>query len=208
MSQRIAPLREVLAESFVSGHTLTEGLDPDTLVRDLDLEDCRVTGGVLERTTWTRCTLEGCTFTGVNLSMSRLVDVRLSDCVIEDSKAQAVAWTGLRSSGLAQRSVWFERCRLDYGSFMGVDCRGMRFEACSLVDADFAEADCRAVEFVDCDLSGTRFARTDLRGALFSGSRGLHLDLREARTQGLRVDAQAALDLVAGMGIEVVDPAR
>lgn len=206
MSEVTAPLLDVLGEQYICGRTLTDGLAPGTQVSDLELEECRIEGGALERTTWTRCTMELCTITGVNLSMSRLVDVRFSEGVIEDSKAQAVDWTGLRSSAVAQRSLWFARCRVDYGSFMGVDCRGMRFEACSLVDTDFAEADCRDVEFVDCDLSGARFAGADLRGALFSGCRGLTVDPREARILGLRVDAQAALDLVSGMGIEIVDP--
>jgi fluoroquinolone resistance protein len=199
------PLRSLIGQSSARARTLSGGLDPGTELSGLDLEDCHLHGGVLERTIWRGCTLDGCSLTGVNLSMSRLVDVRFSDCIVRDSKAQAVSWTGLRSSGLAQRSLWFERCRLDYGSFMGVDVRGMRFVSCSLVDADFAEADCREVEFIACDLSGARFSGADLRGALIARGRGLSLDVREARTVGLRVDVSAALDLVAAMGMEIVD---
>lgn len=199
------PLRSLIGQSYARARTLGGGLDPGAELSGIDLEDCHIRGGVLERTIWRQCTLDGCSFTGVDLSMSRLVDVRFSDCIVRDSKAQAVSWTGLRSSGLAQRSLWFERCRLEYGSFMGADVRGMRFVSCSLVDADFAEADCREVEFVDCDLSGARFSGADLRGALVTRSRGLSLDPREARTVGLRVDASAAVGLVAAMGIEIVD---
>jgi fluoroquinolone resistance protein len=202
-----APLRSLIGASYAAGRTLSGGLDPGTELSGLDLEDCQVAGGLLERTSWRQCTFDTCTFTGVDLSMSRLVDVRFSDCVVRDSKARAVSWAGVRAGGLAQRSLWFERCRLDYGSFMGIDARGMRFLSCSLVDADFAEADCRDVEFVDCDLSGARFSGADLRAALFTGTRGLSVDVRESRTLGMRVDAGAALDLVAAMGIEIVDPA-
>ena len=200
------PLGSLVSGSYAAGTTLSGDLEAGAELRDLELEECDIVGGVLERTTWRRCSLDGCTFTGVNLSMSEFVDVRLSDCTMRETKAQAVAWAGLRSGGLAQRSVWFERCRLDYGSFAGVDARGTRFTSCSLIDADFAEADCREVEFVDCDLSGARFAGADLRGALLSEVRGLSLDVREARTRGLRVDASAALDLVVALGIDIVEP--
>lgn len=201
----VDPLRSLIGESYAAGRTLSGGLDAGAELSGLELEECDIAGGVLERTVWRQCTLDACSFTGVDLSMSELVDVRFSDCTIRDSKAQAVSWTGVRTSGLAQRSVWFERCRLDFGAFIEVDCRGMRFASCSLVDADFAGADCRAVEFVDCDLSGARFAGADLRGALVTGARGLALDVREARTLGLRVDAPAALELVEALKIEIVD---
>lgn len=193
--------------SFVSDRTIAGALQPGSEIVDLDLETCRVESAVLERTTWRRCTFESCTLTGVNLSMSRLVDVRFSECSVIESKAQAVSWSGLRTSALSERAIWFERCRLDYGSFAGTDLRGMRFIGCSLVDADFGEADCRAVEFIHCDLSGTRFAGADLRAALFADVRGLRLDVRETRNLGLRVDPGAALDLVTALGIEVVDAA-
>lgn len=160
---------------------------------------------MLERTTWRRCTFEACTLSGVNLSLCRLFDVRFSECTMTESKAQAVSWTGLRASGLAEHAISFQRCRLDYGSFIGVDLRGTRFVDCSLVDADFGEADCREVEFTGCDLSGARFAGADLRAALFADVRGLALDPRESRTLGLRVDTGAALDVVAALGIDVVE---
>jgi fluoroquinolone resistance protein len=202
----VDPLGAVIGREVVSSRTLVGGLEPGTEVVDVELVDCVIDGGVLARTTWRRCTLDSCRVTAADLSMSELIDVRLADCSVEDSKARAVSWAGLRAGALAQRSVWFERCRLDYGSFQGVDVRGMRFGSCSLVDADFSGADCRRVEFVDCDLSGARFAGADLRGALLSGVRGLSLDVREARTHGLRVDPPAALDLVAALGIDIVDP--
>lgn len=199
-----SPLSAVLAAGYAGGMTLTGGLEEGTEVSDLELEDCRIDGGTMERTTWRRCTLDRVTMSGVSLSMGRLVDTRFAECVIRDSKAQAFAWTGLRVSGLADQGVSFERCRLDYGSFMGIDGRGLRFTGCSLVDADFGETDLREVEFVDCDLSGARFSDADLRGALFADVRGLSLDPREARTTGMRVDASAALDLVTALGIEIV----
>lgn len=197
-------LSAVLDRGHATGLTLTGGLEVGCEITDLDLEDCRIEGGVMERSLWRRCTLDAVTVTGVNLSMGRLIDTRFSDCVLRDSKAQAFAWTGLRASGLADQSLSFEGCRLDYGSFMGIDGRGLRFTGCSLVDADFGEADLREVEFIDCDLSGARFADADLRGALFSDVRGLGVDVREARTRGMRVDAPAALDLVAALGIDIV----
>ena len=199
------PLAEILGQEWVGGATLTGDLARGTEIADLDLEECRLEAGVLERSTWRRCRLTDCTLTGLNLSMSTFVDVRFADCTLLESKAQAVNWTGLTTSSLAQQTLGFERCRLDYGSFMGIDGRGMRFTGCSLVDADFGEADLREVEFVDCDLSGARFAGADLRGALLVEVRGLALDVREARTDGLRVDMMAAGDVVTALGLEVVD---
>lgn len=199
-------LEGLVGESYAAGRTLRGGLEAGTELSGLDLDDCHIEGGVLERTTWRQCRLDGCTVSGVDLSLSRFVDVRVSDSTIRDSKARAVSWSGLRPSGLAETSLRFERCRLDYGSFMGADCRGMRFVSCSLVDADFTGADCRDVELVDCDLSGSRFTGADLRGALVTGARGFSLDVRESRTLRLRLDPAAALDVVSALGIDIVDP--
>jgi len=201
---RAPALTSVLGQGYAAGLTLVGGLEEGVQINDLELEDCRIEGGVMERSQWRRCTFDRVTFSGVNLSMGRVVDTRFADCVIRDSKAQAFSWVGLRASGLADQAISFEGCRLDYGSFMGIDGRGLRFTGCSLVDADFAEADLREVEFIDCDLSGARFAEADLRGALFRDVRGIGLDVREARTHGMRVDPATAIDLVTALGIEIV----
>ncbi|MGA8047958.1 MAG: pentapeptide repeat-containing protein [Dermatophilaceae bacterium] len=205
MADEAVPLASVLGESYVGGRVLTGVVEPGAEITDLDLEQCRIEAAVLELSVWRRCSLEGCTLVGVNLSRARIVDVRFSDCALLDSKAQAVNWSGVRAGGLATRSITFERCRLDYGSFAGADIRGMRFVECSLVDADFGGADAREVEFVDCDLSGARFVGADLRGALVVGATGLGLDVRDTRAKGLRVDPGGALALVEALGLRVVE---
>jgi uncharacterized protein YjbI with pentapeptide repeats len=205
VAEQTVPLASVIGTPYVGGRVLSGAVEPGTEFCDLDLEECRIEGATLELSLWRRCTLDSCTLIGVNLSRASLIDVRLSDCTMRDSKAQAVSWSGVRAGGLATRSVTFEACRLDYGSFTETDVRGMRFVRCSLVDADFGGADARAVEFVDCDLSGARFAGADLRGALVVGATGLVLDVREIRTAGLRVDPGGALALVQALGVHVVD---
>jgi len=205
MSSESIPVADLAGLDAIGGRIIVGDLEPDTELADLDLEECRIERAGLELSTWRRCSFDTCTFVGVNLSMSRLVDVRFAECTMVESKAQAVSWTGLRTSGLAERPISFERCRLDYSSFMEVDLRRARFIGCSLVDADFAGSDLRETEFVDCDVSGTRFAGADVRGARFAQVRGLGLDVRETRSLGLRVDTAAALDLIATMGIEVDD---
>lgn len=205
MTEAPTPLASLVGESYAVGRSFSGGLESGVELVDLDLEECRIEESVLERAVWRRCSLDRCVLAGVNLSMAKLIDVRFSECTIRDSKAQAVSWSGLRAGGLAERSVVFERCRLDYGSFLATEVRGMRFVGCSLVDVDFAESDCRGVEFIDCDLSGARFSGADLRDAGFFDVRGLSLDVREARTLGLRVDTVAALDLVIPLGIRIVE---
>ena len=197
-------LLALTAGSYAASRTFVADLAGGDELSDIDVEACRIEGGVAQKSVWRRCTLDRCVITGVNLSMTKFIDTRFSECTISDSKAQAVSWNGLRPSGLAERSISFERCRLDYGSFMGMDARGLGFRGCSLVDADFSEADCRGVEFIDCDLSGARFAETDLREALFVDVRGLSVDVRDNRTDGMQVDVGAALDLVSAMRIEIV----
>jgi fluoroquinolone resistance protein len=205
VADRPLALASVLDASPVLDEVLSGALPPGTEVRDLDLEACRIEGATLEQSVWRRCSLDACTFTGVNLSRATLIDVRLSDCTMRDSKAQGVGWAGVRQGGLARRSISFERCRLDYGSFAGGDLRGMRFVGCSLVDADFSDADVREVEMVGCDLSGARFSGADLRGAVVVGASGLSLDLRDTRTLGMRVDPGTALALVQAAGLRIVD---
>lgn len=205
MSDGPVPVAAILGADYVGGQVLSGALEPGTQIDDVDLEECRIEAAVLELTAWRRCTLNACILVGVNLSRASLVDVRISDCTMRDSKAQAVNWSGVRSGALASRTLMFDGCRLDYGSFTEVDIRGMRFVRCSLVDADFGGADAREVEFVDCDLSGARFAGADLRGGLVVGATGLSLDVRDTRTVALRVDPSGALGLVQALGVQVVD---
>ena len=70
------PLRDLVGESYAAGCTLSGGLDAGTELSGLDLEDCHIAGGVLERTTWRQCRLDGCTVSGVDLSLSRFVALR------------------------------------------------------------------------------------------------------------------------------------
>ncbi|HHU10056.1 MAG TPA: pentapeptide repeat-containing protein [Intrasporangiaceae bacterium] len=205
MSVEPAPVESLIGESYALGRVFCGRTGPGDEFVDVDLEECRFEDAVMERSVWRRCAFDGCVFDRVNLSMATFVDVRFADCTIRESKAQAVNWTRARAGGLAQQAITFERCRLDYGTFIGLDLRGMRFVGCSLVDADFTESDCRGVEFIDCDLSGARFHGADLRGAGCFDVRGLALDVREARTLGLRVDAGAALEIVHALGIEIVE---
>jgi uncharacterized protein YjbI with pentapeptide repeats len=74
-------------------------------------------------------------------------------------------------------AVSFEKCRLDYSSFIKTKLKKTKFKECTIREADFTEADLTGASFDDCDLSNAVFSRTNLSQADFRTSRNYTINL-------------------------------
>jgi len=126
-----------------------------------------------------------CRFDEVQLTGSRLVRCRLTDCmvtacdfsgaVLEDSSFRRVEFHGCRLSGVqAQHSsfedVAFFDCKMDGANFKMTEWEVAELQNCDLVDADFYGASLPGCRLEGCDLSGVQLAKADLTGVSLRGS--------------------------------------
>lgn len=184
---------------------VTAGLPAQAEVADVAFANCRFHGAVYAGAVLRRCAFEECRFTSCDLSEIRLTDCRFIGCRFEGCKALAVAWSAASSSPVAIDPMTFLNCRLDYGSFCGLDAARWVFSGCSLRAADFTDAVLAEADFSDSDLAQAIFVRCDLRRATFLETRSCQLDPRINRLTGAKFGSLEAAALLQVFGIELVD---
>lgn len=196
---------EVGDTAYVSSTRLTGGLDEGEVLRGVEFDDCTFEGNVLVGARLVGCSFTECTFTEVDLSRADLTDSRFAECVFIESRMLGVNFA-LGHTGTLSAPFRFERCRLDYASFRGLDVSGSVWRDCRLAETDFGEAVARRVDFAGSDLSRAIFAGTDLREASFVGAVAYDFDIRENQVRGARFEVSEAGILLRHFGIELVHP--
>lgn len=196
---------EVGDTTYVHSRRLTGGLDEGEVLRGVDFDGCEFAGTVLVGARLLGCTFTECTFTGVDMSRAEVTDTRFAECVFTDSRLLGVNFALAQTSPLSA-PFRFERCRLDYASFRGLDVTGSVWRDCGLTEADFGEAVARRADFAGSDLSRAVFAGSDLREASFVGAVGYDFDIRENQVRGARFGLLEAGILLRPFGIELVGP--
>jgi uncharacterized protein YjbI with pentapeptide repeats len=149
-------------------------------------EEIHVEGGEFSGTTGegrlTRAVLEDAELSETVVDPLALADVRLSGCVLSNSrwsavdarrvevvKSQLVGW---RAEFELAQDVYIGDCRADFASFGFASIKGLVvFEKCRFKEAEFSGNLGKAV-FVDCDLADADFSGvTDARGLDLRGSK-------------------------------------
>ena len=121
---------EVGDTAYVSSTRLTGGLDEGEVLRGVDFDDCTFAGNVLVGAQLVGCTFTKCTFTGVGLSRADMTDSRFAECAFNESRLLGVNFA-IGHTGTLSAPFRFERCRLDYASFRGLDVTGSVWRDCS-----------------------------------------------------------------------------
>ncbi len=172
-------------------------------LQDLELEEVTLRECDMASATLRRVVLRDCDVVDCDLSLARFLDCRFVECRFTRCRAVGVAWTGAEGSLIARVPFSFAACRLDLGSFQGIDVTGSVFRDCSLREVDFTEAVLRGVDFTGSDLAGATFHRSDLRGADLVGALNVTLDPRQNRLAGARFSAAGALSLLEAFDIVI-----
>lgn len=127
---------------------------------------------------------DGCSFLGCDFSSAELSDCDFISCRFENCN---FAMTKLNGSGMKEVhfkecklmgisfdhcsdflfSVGFQKCVLDYSSFVQKKMKNTRFVDCSLKEVDFSSSDLSMSTFHNCELSQAVFLRTNLEKADF-----------------------------------------
>lgn len=177
--------------------------------RDLDLRGEEVSEKVFR----------DCTFSNVILAEAKLRECRFEDCVVGLSD-----WTMAKVYGTAMRGVKFEGCKLmgidwsdghrsidasfkecvlDYCAFVKIDLRKSAFKDCRMLEVNFTEANLTEADFSGSNLDRCQFHQTNLVRADLAGAANVRLDPTKNKVKGAILSLDAAVAIVATMGMHV-----
>ena len=105
--------------------------------------------------------------------MAKFNGSTLNDVAFADCKLLGINFS---DCGDFMYSVVFEKCVLDYCSFMGKKLVKTKFMACSMKNMIFTESNLTQAVFEKVDLNGTLFSQTLLKEADFSTAYNFVID--------------------------------
>jgi len=122
-------------------------------------QNCNFSNADLTDSDFVNCRFENCNFSMAKLSGSGMKDVRFTDCKL----------IGINFDSCSDFlfAVNFQKCVLDYSSFVKKKMRKTKFAECSLNEVDFSDADLSMVDFHNCNLHQSVFHQTNLEKADF-----------------------------------------
>jgi uncharacterized protein YjbI with pentapeptide repeats len=124
------------------------------------LQGVRLTGAVLERLRLIDVELDDCELSGVLLEDASFVRVRLTRCRL----------SGIVAAGLKAHDVSFVDCKLDGANFRMADWERSEWTSCDLTDGDCYAAKLGGCAFLDCTLTRMELSKAACRGLALHGS--------------------------------------
>lgn len=132
------------------------------IVQQREFEQCTFKSCDFSNSDFSYNRFTDCTFTGCNLGLMKLHNTTLNRCSFIDCKLIGINFAHCTDLLF---SVSFEKCLLDYASFVGKKMPRTPFKNCSLKSADFSDATLIKALFDSSDLAGTVFSKTNLQEA-------------------------------------------
>lgn len=164
-------------------------------------ERCDFTAAVFNQ-----CRFVDCSFIACNLSVVKVPLCRFADVEFYESKLIGIDWSKANWSSLVlQAPLKMSRCNVSDSSFFGLSLKELLLEDCKAHDVDFRNANLSDGKFCGTDFSGSVFGRTRLAGADFSDAHDYTIDVLDNELRGAQFSRFAALSLLDGLGIELVD---
>jgi len=132
------------------------------------------TGQKLRQIEFDSCSFQGCDFSGAELSDCDFISCRFENCNFSMTKLNG---SGMKDVNFSECklmginfdhcsdflfTVGFQKCVLDYSSFVQKKMKNTRFSDCSLKEVDFSSADLTMSVFHHCQLGQSVFLRTNL----------------------------------------------
>lgn len=149
---------------------------------------CDFSEANLAGTRFTDCTFIGCNLSNVKLNKVRLATVKFSDC-----KMLGIVFSDTDDFSF---SVTFEKCILDYSSFMNKKMQNSKFINTSIKDSNFANANLSKSLFNNCNLEGTLFNGSNLTEVNFSNAYGFSIDPELNKINKATFSMQGAITLL------------
>jgi len=146
------------------------------------------------------CVFEECEFEGCDLTMAHVAGAAFRDVDFRHSKLMGIDWTDVRGIAFL---VSFEECNLSHCTFADRKMPGTVLRKCRAHEVSFAGVDLTKAVFTGTDLRGARFIDTILVEADFSEAVHYDISPQQNRLGKTKFSQEAALALVAELGVVV-----
>lgn len=101
--------------------------------------------------------------------------------------------------------VSFKQCELSHSSFFELQLKALIMTNCFAKDVDFRHANLAQSNFSDTDFRDSLFHQTNLSKANFVGATQFNIDVTNNDVSNAKFERFAALTLLNGLGIKLVD---
>lgn len=164
-------------------------------------ENCVFYKSTIKGCTFEDCTFNRCTFEETDLSLVKLKDTYIADCVLINCKAIGILWYDSQNpfSIEARSSI------LSYSSFFGKNLKKVKLINCIAREVDFTACNMGSADLTGTDFMGSTFSDTDLRMANFKEAQNYHIDPSRNKIKGARFQLPAAISFLDSLGITIVD---
>lgn len=173
-------------------------------VADMSFDNCTFRDCSFDTCTFERCVFHDCTFISCGFICNTAVNTDMRFCSFRRCMLLAMSFMSFVNDEYIRQPVTsLEECRISNClfndmSFPRYDFGGNQFSRC-----EFTECDLREAVFAGCSLGGSSFSNSDLRKADFRRAEGYVIDIFNNKLRGARFSTPEALDLLAGLNIEI-----
>lgn len=162
-----------MQEQYNEGKTFTNIILTDARFDAREFEDCTFVDCDFSNSQFLDSKFIDCKFSGCNLSMVKMKGTIVTDLSFSDCKLLGVNFSDCEDFAFG---VEFDKCVLDYCSFMGKKMAKTKFKDSSIQNAIFSDANLSQAVFERTDLFGTVFSQTILKQADFSTAFNFSID--------------------------------
>lgn len=173
---------------------------------EVEFDNCTFKNCDFSETHFKHCKFIECHFFQCNLSNIKIGYSRFNEVFFEHCKMLGIDWTKAYWPNLALASpLKFSECILNDSSFYGLKLSELQLEFCKLQDVDFREGDFSQSNFRNSDFSYSLFNNTKLIETDFSDASNYNIDIFNNNIKQAKFSRDQALNLLAGLDIEIVD---
>jgi uncharacterized protein YjbI with pentapeptide repeats len=169
-------------------------------------------GSLVEGKQFENCIFKKCNFSGTDFRRCRFLDCTFEHCDMSNLKVQGASFrsnlfkdckmVGFNWSHTSSVShLNFEKCRLDFSVFAGLDLRKSSLLHCVAKEADFSETNLSETDCRGTDFSGARFANSNLTKADFRQAINYSIRPGENKLKKARFSLPEATLLLYGLDI-------
>ncbi len=172
-------------------------------------------GSLIQQTEFDACVFQNCDFSNAQLKDSDWVSCRFDNCNFAMAKLigagiKDVQFVGCKLIGINFDdcsdflfSVGFQKCVLDYSSFVQKKMKKTLFVDCSLKEVDFSKTDLSLSVFQNCDLSHSVFQRTNLEKVDFRLAMNYSFDPEENKIKKAKFSYSGIAGLLTKFNIDI-----
>lgn len=149
-----------MSNTLFENQKITQLLFPENPPKETDFIDCTIENCNLFERDLSQLNFTNCTFSGSDLSMSKLINTQLNNITFKNCKIMGVDFS--KCTGFLFE-VNFYDCIIDFCSFENLKMQSTVFKNTSMKGVDLTGVNLQKSSFLNTDLLDARFSYTNLK---------------------------------------------